>query len=222
LDFFILYIFTIWKCIAYNYFCRDGIYFDKILVSEYKLFKRSNKANSQSNTSSPPLSISHLMHFFLYRHYHPPGSQCFSTGTVYQISSLNPLVLLLFSFIALWLSNHSVLSVPDEGYWAYLMKVIECTWWRLLSVPDEGYWVYLMKVIERTWWRLLSVPDEGYWAYLMKVIERTWWKLLSVPDEGYWAYLMKVIECTWWRLFHKRVVHTKYDIYVCITMKWYW
>jgi hypothetical protein len=26
-------------------FCRDGIYFDKILVSEYKLFKRSNKAN---------------------------------------------------------------------------------------------------------------------------------------------------------------------------------
>jgi hypothetical protein len=40
-----LYIFTIWKCIAYNFLCRDGIYFDKILVSEYKLFKRSNKAN---------------------------------------------------------------------------------------------------------------------------------------------------------------------------------
>ena len=28
-----------------KFFCRDGIYFDKILVSEYKLFKRSNKAN---------------------------------------------------------------------------------------------------------------------------------------------------------------------------------
>jgi hypothetical protein len=28
-----------------DFFCRDGIYFDKILVSEYKLFKRSNKAN---------------------------------------------------------------------------------------------------------------------------------------------------------------------------------
>ena len=40
-----LYIFTIWKSIVYNLFCRDGIYFDKILVSEYKLFKRSNKAN---------------------------------------------------------------------------------------------------------------------------------------------------------------------------------
>jgi hypothetical protein len=40
-----LYIFTIWQCIAYNRFCRNGIYFDKILVSEYKLFKRSNKAN---------------------------------------------------------------------------------------------------------------------------------------------------------------------------------
>jgi hypothetical protein len=48
-----------------------------------------------------------------------------------------------------------------------------CTWWRLLRVPDEGYWAYLMKVIERTWWRLLSVPDEGYWAYLMKVIPET-------------------------------------------------
>ena len=39
-----LYIFTIWKSIVYNLLCRDGIYFDKILVSEYKLFKRSNKA----------------------------------------------------------------------------------------------------------------------------------------------------------------------------------
>jgi hypothetical protein len=32
-----LYIFTIWKSIVYNLFCIDGIYFDKILVSEYKL-----------------------------------------------------------------------------------------------------------------------------------------------------------------------------------------
>jgi hypothetical protein len=40
-----LYIFTIRKCIVYHLLCRDGIYFDKILVSEYKLFKRSNKAN---------------------------------------------------------------------------------------------------------------------------------------------------------------------------------
>ena len=41
-----LYIFTIWKSIVYNLFCRDEkIDFDKILVSEYKLFKRSNKAN---------------------------------------------------------------------------------------------------------------------------------------------------------------------------------
>ena len=40
-----LYIFTIWKCIAYYRLCRDGIYFNKILVSEYKLFKRSTKAN---------------------------------------------------------------------------------------------------------------------------------------------------------------------------------
>ena len=33
------------KTIVYYRLCRDGIYFDKILVSEYKLFKRSNKAN---------------------------------------------------------------------------------------------------------------------------------------------------------------------------------
>ena len=37
-----LYIFTIWKCIAYNFFWRDGIYFDKILVSEYKLDEKIN------------------------------------------------------------------------------------------------------------------------------------------------------------------------------------
>jgi hypothetical protein len=36
--------FHLWKSIVYNLFCRDGIYFDKILVSEYKIFKRSNKA----------------------------------------------------------------------------------------------------------------------------------------------------------------------------------
>jgi hypothetical protein len=35
----------IWKCIVYHRPYRDGLYFDKILVSEYKLFKRSNKAN---------------------------------------------------------------------------------------------------------------------------------------------------------------------------------
>jgi hypothetical protein len=35
-----LYMFTIWTSIVYNLFCRDRIYFDKILVSEYKLFKR--------------------------------------------------------------------------------------------------------------------------------------------------------------------------------------
>ena len=42
-----------------------------------------------------------------------------------------------------------ILSVPDEGYF-------ERAWWRL-------FWAYQMKVIERTWWRLLSIPDEGYY-----------------------------------------------------------
>ena len=40
-----LCIFTIWKSIVYYRLCRDVIYFDKILVLEYKLFKRSNQAN---------------------------------------------------------------------------------------------------------------------------------------------------------------------------------
>jgi hypothetical protein len=31
-----LYMFIIWKCTVYYRLCRDGIYFDKILVSEYK------------------------------------------------------------------------------------------------------------------------------------------------------------------------------------------
>ena len=33
--------------------------------------------------------------------------------------------------------------------------------------------------------------------------------ILSVPDEGYF-------ECTWWRLFLKRIVRTKFDIYVLL------
>jgi hypothetical protein len=40
-----LYIFTIWKSIVYNLFCRDGIYFDKILVSEYKLLDTASSAS---------------------------------------------------------------------------------------------------------------------------------------------------------------------------------
>jgi hypothetical protein len=31
--------------VKYDRPCKDGIYFDKILVSKYKLYKRSNKAN---------------------------------------------------------------------------------------------------------------------------------------------------------------------------------
>jgi hypothetical protein len=34
-----LYIFIILKSIVYNLFCRDGIYFDKILVSKYKFLR---------------------------------------------------------------------------------------------------------------------------------------------------------------------------------------
>jgi predicted nucleic acid-binding protein len=56
-----LYIFTIWKSIAYNLFCRDGIYFDKILVSKYKFFKRSNTTN---------LFIALVYSDFLKRHLH--------------------------------------------------------------------------------------------------------------------------------------------------------
>jgi hypothetical protein len=33
-----LYIFTIWNSVVYYRLCRDGIHFDEILVSEYKLF----------------------------------------------------------------------------------------------------------------------------------------------------------------------------------------
>jgi hypothetical protein len=44
-NFFHWYILQSWKLKRPPILCRDGIYFDKILVSEYKLFKRSNKAN---------------------------------------------------------------------------------------------------------------------------------------------------------------------------------
>ena len=49
-------------------------------------------------------------------------------------------------------------------------------------------------VFECTWWRLFK-----YFVF-----ECTWWRLFK--------YF--VFECTWWRLFQKRVMHTKFDIYV--------
>ena len=40
-----LYTFSLYENASLIIFSADGIYFDRILVSEYKLFKRSNKAN---------------------------------------------------------------------------------------------------------------------------------------------------------------------------------
>ena len=39
------HIYFMWTSIVYYRQCRDRIFFDKILVSEYRHFKRSNKAN---------------------------------------------------------------------------------------------------------------------------------------------------------------------------------
>jgi hypothetical protein len=50
-----LYIFTICKCIAYNRFCRDGIYFHKILVSEY---------NKPSSYDSTPENSDHFLFYW--------------------------------------------------------------------------------------------------------------------------------------------------------------
>jgi hypothetical protein len=55
-----LFLFTIWKSIVYNLFCRDGIYFDKILVSEYKIFKRSNKYMMPDVGQRAPKKVSGL------------------------------------------------------------------------------------------------------------------------------------------------------------------
>jgi hypothetical protein len=43
-----------------------------------------------------------------------------------------------------------------------------------VSISDEGYSTYLMKVIPRIWWRLFYVSDEGYSTYPMKIIPRIW------------------------------------------------
>ena len=45
-DLYTFSIFTLWKFIVYYRLCRDIIFFDKIFVSEYKLFKRSNTSSA--------------------------------------------------------------------------------------------------------------------------------------------------------------------------------
>jgi hypothetical protein len=55
---------------------------------------------------------------------------------------------------------------------------------------------------------LFGFPAFWLWVYLMKVIILT----LSVPDEGYYFDFERI----WWRLFQKRVVCSKFNIYVFI------
>ena len=71
--------------------------------------KNWQKRDSQSNTSSPPLFISHVMHSCFYRQYHP------AVG-FHHWHGLLDIQFKPFGCIALWLSNHSGLSVPDEDY----------------------------------------------------------------------------------------------------------
>jgi hypothetical protein len=52
-----------------------------------------------------------------------------------------------YSFFA-WLSNHFILSLPDEGY---LTLSLPDEGYFTLSLPDEGYFT-------------LSLPDEGYFT----------------------------------------------------------
>ena len=58
-----LYIFTIWKSIVYYRLCRAGIYFDKILVSEYKLFNFSSDLyrKEMDRQLNKTLFLSHLI-----------------------------------------------------------------------------------------------------------------------------------------------------------------
>jgi hypothetical protein len=52
-----LYTFSLYENPSFIIVSADGIYFDKILVSEYKLFKRSNKANLFRNEMSKYLDL---------------------------------------------------------------------------------------------------------------------------------------------------------------------
>jgi hypothetical protein len=71
---YLYYIFTIWKCIVYYRLCRDGIYFDKILVSKYKLFKRSNKAIF-FYSPGPVACFSDGLFYWRHRYFVPPCTQ---------------------------------------------------------------------------------------------------------------------------------------------------
>jgi hypothetical protein len=107
-------------------------------------------------------------------------------------------------------ANLSTLSVPHEGYSANL-STLSVTSWRLFSQPFT---------LERTSWRLFSQPfnlERTSWRLFSQPfkLERTLWRLFSQPFN---------LERTSWRLFRKRVVRTKFDIYVFIhrkTMKMY-
>ena len=105
----------------------------------------------------------------------------------------------------MFLSNLSILSVPDEGFSNLL----------ILSVPDEGFSnLLILSVPDESFSNLLilSVSDEGYSNLSILSVPAEGYSnllILSVPDEGYF-------ERNWWRFFQKRIVRNKFDIYVFI------
>ena len=83
----------------------------------------------------------------------------------------------------------------------------------------KSLWAYLTKITwhERIWRRLLgmSVSDEDYlaWAYLTKT---TWYLTKITWHKKSTRWWWPVLGRSRRRLFQKRVVHTKFDIYVVI------
>ena len=73
----------------------------------------------------------------------------------------------------------------------------EHTWCGILSIPDVGFWSYLMWDFEYTWCGILNIPDVGFWAYLMWDFEHIWCGILSIPHVGFRAYLMWDFKHTW-------------------------
>ena len=109
----------------------------------------------------------------------------------FWLSCLGPLVLLLPKLWIIWLSNLSILSLPDEGYS------------RKTSCVRTKFDIYVC----------ITIIDIGdliqFWLSCLNLLVYILQRLLN-----YLAFQSLDYELTWRKLFQKRVIHTKLDICV--------
>ena len=95
------------------------------------------------------------------------------------------------------------MKVISETCHAHLVQYLHFYWCEL---PDDSYFMYHALLIQYLHLYWCEVPDEGYFRNVSSTLNSISTFLLM------WG--------TWWKLFQKRVMHTYFNIYICIDVRY--